>query len=244
LELKEEERRTKPEEKYTSQIEVVRNKSPAAREAKNIRAHIAIDDQRQWREAYYRHPDKDKFPDGYVFGEKLDGFILHTKLKPLPKEGIDRRTLMKCSSFADEFFTFELEETELVLPVCYPGNTDEGMYFEPMAYIRENEIIAYIIPWLKAMERILHKPKISEVEKLPKIKIPARLDEKIHLYNVTLQLSIASRFTRPLVDSLILEMYQNNLSQCHLDTLEMTVCRFYSRGLAILDPVVNHLVGT
>jgi hypothetical protein len=26
--------------------------------------------------------------------------------------------------------------------------------------------------------------------------------------------------------------------------LEMTVCRFYSRGVAILDPVINHFIGT
>jgi hypothetical protein len=230
---------------YTHQFDVVAKKRPEAREAKNIRVHIRVDDQRQWREAYYPHwNDKDEFPNWFL-GEKLDGFTLATKSKPLPAEGIDRRTLMKCSSFADEWFTFESGSTELGLPVCYPDSI-EGVktYMQPMAYIRENEIIAYIIPWLKAMERILQKPHIPKVDKLPKITIPARLDEKIHLYNVMLQLGIATRFTRPLVDSLILDMYQNNLRQCHLDTLEMTVCRFNSRAVAILDPVINHLVGT
>jgi hypothetical protein len=39
-------------------------------------------------------------------------------------------------------------------------------------------------------------------------------------------------------------MYQTELRACHLDVLEHTIGRFYSRGVAILDPVLNHLIGT
>jgi hypothetical protein len=39
-------------------------------------------------------------------------------------------------------------------------------------------------------------------------------------------------------------MYPKNLNACHLELLKMTVGRFYANGVAILDPVLSHLVGT
>ncbi|KAF1935645.1 hypothetical protein EJ02DRAFT_428249 [Clathrospora elynae] len=76
------------------------------------------------------------------------------------------------------------------------------------------------------------------------MEIPADLLEKIHLYNAMLQLGLPKFVQLPLIDTLVLQMYKTNLSACHLDTLEITIGRFYSRGVAILDPVLNHLIGT
>jgi hypothetical protein len=74
--------------------------------------------------------------------------------------------------------------------------------------------------------------------------IPTDLLEKIHLYNAMLQLGLPKFVQLPLIDAIVLEMYERKLSQCELDTLEITVGRFYSRGIAVLDPVLNHLIGT
>lgn len=39
-------------------------------------------------------------------------------------------------------------------------------------------------------------------------------------------------------------MYETKLNACHLVTLEHTVGRFYSRGVAVLDPVLCHFIRT
>ncbi|KAH8701317.1 hypothetical protein GQ44DRAFT_717857 [Phaeosphaeriaceae sp. PMI808] len=59
-----------------------------------------------------------------------------------------------------------------------------------------------------------------------------------------LQLGLPSFIQRPLIDQLVAQMYHTRLDSCHLMTLEMTVGRFYSQGVAVLDPVINHLIGT
>jgi len=41
-----------------------------------------------------------------------------------------------------------------------------------------------------------------------------------------------------------MQMYKTKLNACHLATLEHTVGRFYSRGVAVLDPVLCHFIGT
>ncbi|KAF1834756.1 hypothetical protein BDW02DRAFT_568722 [Decorospora gaudefroyi] len=76
------------------------------------------------------------------------------------------------------------------------------------------------------------------------MEIPNDPLEKIHLYNAMLQLGLPKFVQLPLIDALVLQMYQTKLTACHLDTLEMTVGRFYSRGVAVLDPVLNHFIGT
>lgn len=121
---------------------------------------------------------------------------------------------------------------------------------DQVAYIHEDEIRDYIVPWLEKMKRVVrdkeHNPSIKDKDPrdLPQIDIPEELERKIHLYNVMLLLSIPRFFQRPLIDALVLEMYQTNLRQCHLDTLEMTVGRFYARGVLVLNPVLSHFVGT
>ena len=41
-----------------------------------------------------------------------------------------------------------------------------------------------------------------------------------------------------------MQMYKTKTNACHLATLEHTVVRFYSRGVAVLDPVLCHFIGT
>ena len=76
------------------------------------------------------------------------------------------------------------------------------------------------------------------------MKIPEQILDKIHLYNAMLQLGLPRFVKLPLVNALVLQMYQTKRSPCHLDTQEITIGRFHARGLAILDPVINALVGT
>tara|TARA_R110002003_G_scaffold103_9_gene8174 strand:+ start:5245 stop:6606 length:1362 start_codon:yes stop_codon:yes gene_type:complete len=258
--------------RYVDQIEVVKQK--AAKEANtkdNSRVQIFVDAQ-EFSELYTSEHTS-------LVGEHLFDFD-QTREGAIPKEGVDRRTLMACSSLAEDLFTYQPEQTELHLPVCYPrkhaqqirwtdfveayesNRSAEGIaagkkYFrqtdDQMAYIRGDEISTYIVPWLIAMEKHVsgNKDTLStkrhtkeSKELLPSINIPNSLLEKIHLYNVMLQLGIASFFQRCLIDALVLQMYRSELMQCHLDTLEMTVCRFYSRGLPVLDPVLCHFIGT
>jgi hypothetical protein len=119
-----------------------------------------------------------------------------------------------------------------------------------VAYIREDESLAHIVPWLERMEDVVRdkedRPSVKDKDPrdLPQIDIPAELERKIHLYNVMLQLGIPKFFQKPLIDALVLQMYQTNLGQCHLDTLEMTIGRFYARGVAVLDPVLSHFIVT
>ncbi|KAL7772436.1 hypothetical protein CFE70_002395 [Pyrenophora teres f. teres 0-1] len=154
---------------------------------------------------------------------------------------VDRATLRFVSSLADDHFRCNPGAHQISLPVRYPrmhipgtsGWSDEGFaesypqviipglrlaYTDDshMAYIRSEEITKFIIPWLG----------------------------RIHLYNAMLQLGLPKPIQKPLIDALVLQMYQTNLNACHLDALEMTVGRFYARGLPILDPVLNHFAGT
>jgi hypothetical protein len=236
---------------YDDQAGFARARDTNARNEKNMRVYIVVGEQTEYRELYGR----------FLQGKLLNGFDLKQSGR-LPPRGLDRRTLMKCSSLADEYFTSNPGKIQLKIPVLYPRHHSAGkyrtIYDDQMAHVREAEITAYIIPWLRKMEKLLKtkeeslkktksdpkKPVTIPLSELPTIGIPESLLEKIHLYNVMLQLGISSHFQRPLVDALVLQMYQTNLSNCHLDTLEMTVCRFYSRGMAILDPVINHLIGT
>jgi hypothetical protein len=208
---------------------------------------------------------------------------------------IDRDTLRKCSTFADEYFRNNPEQNRLHLPVRYPwqhvwnqGNmpsedfqkdnpgrvavTDKRHIYHTdaqMAFIRPDEIERYVIPWLKkvqdseaAQEKKNEKGKAPAVSGSKKRKwtsesdsmaspngtlamnIPRDLLGKIHLYNAMLQLGLPKFVQLPLIDAIVLEMYERKLSQCELDTLEITIGRFYSRGVAVLDPVLNHLIGT
>ena len=184
---------------------------------------------------------------------------------------LDRRTLMLCSTFAEEHFRFNPGEHELHLPLSFPNNHRGFQYDTLMAYIRSHEIKEYVIPWLKRVQA--HEEKCKKMKdktgcastevvadkdsktsskrhtapNIPEaltITLPESLSEKIHLYNAMLQLGLPKFVQQPLVDELILEMYKRKFRDCHLDILEMTVGRFHSRSIPILDPVLNHFFGT
>jgi len=140
-----------------------------------------------------------------------------------------------------------------------------------MAYIRSNEIKSLLVPWLSRLLILLQmgdkKNNDAESGALPAtlaqrrtltratlmdpakeytlhIEPPETLLDKIHLYNAMLQLGLPKFVQQPLVDALVLQMYQKPLQHCHLDVLEITIGRFHSRGMAVLDPVICHFIGT
>ncbi|KAF2477078.1 uncharacterized protein BDR25DRAFT_309384 [Lindgomyces ingoldianus] len=160
-----------------------------------------------------------------------------------------KMTLMRFSGLANEYFTFNPKEGVLPLPVRYPrqhimgevlpGYRDEKHYSNPhMAYIHRKTVAERIIPWF------LEAAKVKPPKKPKHFDIPDNLMDKIHLYNAMLQLGMDQWLIRPLTQALCEQMFQTDLVNCHLDVLEATICRLYSQGLPILDPVVNHLIGT
>lgn len=260
--LEDEEQKFASVQLFTPQNNIADKRDRAAHEVKDTRVRIVVDPQTYY-ELYYSMYTS-------LVGEQL---VPHVEEEwKSTAAGLDRRTLMKCSSTAYDFFTFEPEAKELHLPVCYPRkhmdlgfekqtekyaeiqvnweghiNTTDLAYInqpdDQLAWIRHDEITNYLIPWLTTMEEALKK-KEQPLHEYPKFDIPPTMLEKIHLYNVMLQMGIPRFFQQPLIDDLILQMYKTNLKQCHLSTLELTVGRFYSRGIAILDPVMNHFIGT
>jgi len=186
---------------------------------------------------------------------------------------VDRATLMAFSSLAEDHFQYNPGDSQLRLPVRYPrlhhfgsdkSDSDFAADFpgqaitgklinlndSHMAYIRGDEIKDFIIPWLREAEEKVKKgsdqpnPTPASSNKLPQIRIPDDLLRKIHLYNAMSQLGLPKPVQKPLIDALVLQMYETNLNACHLNTVEMTIGRFQSKGLAILDPVLNHFAGT
>jgi len=265
-------------DQYDEQIEVCKKHHPEDVK-KGMRARIIIDAQ------YYHTLYCER--DGSLWEEFVEFRRKHAS-KGIPLEGIDKATLMRCSTTADEFFRYNPTAAELHLPVVYPRKHQEGEYNtycerddHQMAFIRPEEVEKYIVPWLNEMERRFER-LANEKEKRPKksdakandtgspdagltpyhkdengqksgynpvadiegVEIPEDLLEKIHLYNAMLQLGLPSFVQRPLIDELVAQMYRTRLDDCHLEALEMTVGRFYSRGVAVLDPVLGHLIGT
>jgi hypothetical protein len=192
---------------------------------------------------------------------------------------VARRTLMRYSTFAQEYFTYNPGEHKLHLPVRYPRRHNSGYVADvdgkkfadqshsQMAFIRPDELVNYVIPWLVKVQNQfersttprdgVNKDKNTGTPKKTRLthhlaregdpiamQIPEELVKKIHLYNAMLQLGLPKFVQLPLIDALVLQMYQTELNACHLSTLEHTIGRFYSRGVAILDPVLNHLIGT
>ncbi|EUC28447.1 hypothetical protein COCCADRAFT_74682, partial [Bipolaris zeicola 26-R-13] len=179
-----------------------------------------------------------------------------------------RETLILCSSFAKDHFTYNPGSDELRLPVCYPQVEFKDPVDEQLAYIRADEIEAYVIPWFDKVKAYMSSQKSKDTtdDNQPKrshyttnqkmenyltapngpiaMEIPSSLLEKIHLYNCMLQFGLPKFIQSPLIDALIHQLYKTKLSACHLDAIEITIGRLYSRGLAILDPVINHLIGT
>jgi hypothetical protein len=255
---------TTPNIQYEDQIEVCKKHTPAAREQEKT-ARIIIDPQ-VWYTLYFK--------DHGTLWEEIPDFQRPDPSEPIPEKGVDRATLMKCSTYTDEYFRYHPDEVELHLPICYPRVHSCGQYQhrddDQMAYIRGDEIENYIVPWLHEMKSHLQtirgskgKEKERPIVKyrkdedgnisgynpvfdfeVPAVKIPKDLLEKIHLYNCMLQLGLPSFIQRPLIDALVAEIYRTPLQECHLEVLEMIVARFYSLGVAVLDPVLSHLVGT
>jgi hypothetical protein len=250
-----EQQATKQAEKfaYEGQTELCKTwnrygkKKPSTMRGKRSRVYIVV--------------DKQKFHTLHAttHSEDLKGVVLPFMTKAnsgrLPSKGIDKNTLVKCSTLAEDFFGNFPDEVELHLPVKYPRCHIENerqytdRYDPQMAFIRPHELEEYVIPWLQEMEDVVRNkespdPEETTKDELPKMRIPDKLEEKIHLYNAMLQLGLPRFVQEPVIDATVLQMYQTKLNACHLETLEITVGRFYGEGVAILDPVINHLIGT
>ncbi|KAI1538053.1 hypothetical protein PtrSN002B_005251 [Pyrenophora tritici-repentis] len=153
---------------------------------------------------------------------------------------VDRATLRFVSNLADDHFRYNPDNNRLCLPVRH------------MAYIRSEEITQFIFPWLLEVKEIVNPEKVPNQQNptppapitLPSMQMPDDFVGKIHLYNAMLQLGLPKSIQKPLIDALVLQMYQTTLNACHLDVLEITVGRFHARSLPVLDTVLNHFAGT
>ncbi|PSN67645.1 hypothetical protein BS50DRAFT_620163 [Corynespora cassiicola Philippines] len=78
----------------------------------------------------------------------------------------------------------------------------------------------------------------------PRINIDktSSLAEMIHLYNAILQLGIHMSEQRALAEKIVHEMSQRDYKDCELTLIELTIGRFYSRSVGVLDLVLNHVV--
>ncbi|KAH6875613.1 hypothetical protein BKA58DRAFT_467384 [Alternaria rosae] len=238
--------------RYIDQIDVYNQKTA---DASTDNVEIIIDEQR------YRTLYCERGGSYWEFIKKFRQNAAYTI-----RTTVDRATLRMCSTFADEHFAYNPGVKTLHLPVRYPRQHHAALgetptqYFndnynycvdgkrlaeqpdDQMAFIRPKEIKKFIIPWLKRVQRRpldLVKPDGAIV-----MGIPPALEGKIHLYNAMLQLGLPKFVQLPLIDAIVMEMYNNRLNACHLATLEHTVGRFYSRGVAVLDPVLCHFIGT
>jgi hypothetical protein len=107
---------TTPNIQYEDQIEVCKKHTPEAREQES-RAYIIIVDQ-TWHTLYAKN-----------FGtlwEEITDFKRRDDSDSMPEQGVDRATLIQCSTFADEYFRYRPDQVELHLPVCYPRLHREG----------------------------------------------------------------------------------------------------------------------
>jgi hypothetical protein len=98
---------TTPNIQYEDQIEVCKKHTPEAREQES-RAYLIIVDQ-TWHTLYAKN-----------FGtlwEEITDLKRRDNSDSMPEQGVDRATLMKCSTFADEYFRYHPDEVELHLPV-------------------------------------------------------------------------------------------------------------------------------
>lgn len=243
--------------KYTDQIDVYKQRNG---QSSNNKVRIVIDKQ-YFRTAYCEGADG--WGSDFEWIQDFRQREPRTIATPLCRE-----TMILCSSTARDHFTYHPDSDELHLPVLYPQVDEVFQSDDQMAYIRVEEIEEYIIPWLNRVKAHMSRQRSGDGignggpkrfdktqnqewrESLTRrggplaIDIPNSLLVKIHLYNAMLQMGLPKFVQLPLIDALVLQMYQTDLNACHLDTLEITIGRFYSRGLAILDPVLNHFIGT
>jgi len=159
--LDDEARKAADHYRYIEQIDVY-NQTRADASADDVK--IIIDEQ-EYRTLYCER-------EGYW--ETIKKFRRKTSYT-IPTT-VDRATLRKCSTFADDHFTYNPGAKTLHLPVHYPRQHHAGLgerttqYFnenyescvdgkrlaeqldDQMAFIRPKEIEVYIIPWLEKVQ--------------------------------------------------------------------------------------------
>ncbi|KAJ4361804.1 hypothetical protein N0V83_010745 [Neocucurbitaria cava] len=258
---------------YTDQIEFGKIPD-VKEEKKGQRVYIVIDDQeyRTMHGTYndvgevlprFSSSETARFPDGGIdkvtfmkCSTLADEKLRYEPSAPDVRVPVTNPRLHHVGDYS-KWSDFQRDWEERTLSI--PDTKYQKSFNHQMAYIRRREIEEYIIPWLSKMEGIVRD--LEEIEKdghvkgkpnersitraqLPEIEVPTALLEKIHLYNAMLQFGLPKFSQQRLIDALILQMSRMRLSDCHLEVLENTVGRFHGRAMAILDPVINHFVGT
>jgi hypothetical protein len=88
------------------------------------------------------------------------------------------------------------------------------------------------------------RPYIPRKETIPVPIVPSDLAGKINLYNVMLHLGVPKFIQKDTIEALVKQMHQRKLQDCELELVDITIGRFQSLSVGVLDPVINHLVGT
>ncbi|KAF1999781.1 hypothetical protein P154DRAFT_389231, partial [Amniculicola lignicola CBS 123094] len=173
---------------------------------------------------------------------------------------IDKRVLIDCSTHARDYFELFPESNEVEVPVKDHREHDrighqynkDYIYDHPAAPIHREPIENQIIPWMNEVAKLpkyqdgVSKagPSNGEASPVPSLTIPDGLDDKIKLYNAAIQLGLPKFIIRPLTQALVLQMHQTRLENINLELIETTLGRLNGRAVDILDPVINHFVGT
>ncbi|ORX96119.1 hypothetical protein BCR34DRAFT_593946 [Clohesyomyces aquaticus] len=246
--------------KYSDQSDIADQICPSHLQSNGRRVRLIVERQ-TLRKPYANREKGDAWQGGWnnTSDEGIrypaaiaQSYIVRQVTQETKTELIGRQVLMRYSSLAQEHFTFNSKAHTLNLPARYPRDNKQafegGGYRAPhmcsnvhTAYIDPKTVTSIVFPWFQEAERLL---KEEPTESPPPFGIPESLDGAINLYNVLLQLGMHDYLIRPIATHIIHEMHRLPLLECELLLVEHTVARFYARGLPILDPVINHLVGT
>ncbi|KAF2713028.1 hypothetical protein K504DRAFT_516863 [Pleomassaria siparia CBS 279.74] len=231
---------------YTDQIDIARIRYP-----EKIKGRVFfVVDRQKFRTLYTKNFGHVGFED--VQGAEIPEFSYpgHNRF---PKGGVDKSALIRCSALAAEHFAFNPDSDELHLPIRYPRMhiavpnakyAYRNWWDSEMAYLHPGMIEAAITPWLTEIENWWEDDTEQPEESIPLLTIPDTLEDKIHLYNIMVQLAAPKFLYSELTKALVEQMDQSKLAESHLDLLEMTVGRLNAGTVSILDPVLNHLVAT
>ena len=194
--LEQQARKATLDNSYVEQTDVCLHRRDTAASTQPVR--IIVDSQR-FKILYCEQKDgSGKGIDWEYIGNFLQDDEFETS------RDIDRDTLRRCSTLADEYFTYNPDENHLHLPVRYarqhvsnqgnmsptvfqnhwprsdvPGTRHVRQTDFQMAFIRPDEVRDVITPWLKKVQGAIEstkKTKYEEKEKQRQKKTPQRID--------------------------------------------------------------------
>lgn len=185
-------------------------------------------------------------------------------IPPKDEDPLDTETLIFCSNETRHLFEGDSKLAEVRLPAEYSrkhyentrGYTWRHDVDDYYSYVQPAAIQKYIVPWLRKMEQIKTNGGKFNMEGkvnikdgsglLPQIEIPRgpdQMEDRIHVYNSMLHLGILKYFQEPLIAELCDDVYNNKIKDSHLELLDITIGRFNSQAVAVLDPVLCCFTG-